>query len=142
MMEQMKKDRIQFLDDFGKMFFGVNLISHPISTPALEYYRTLASAASARSTQECAKSFANTDFRADVQNVSVPTLIIHGDADKTVPIEASSDRTAAIISGSQYLVYEGAPHGLWFTHREQLNRDLITFINGDRQNYTTALNNR
>lgn len=139
MMEKMKKDRIEFLDDFGKMFFGVNLVSHPISAPALEYYRMLASFASARSTQQCAKAFATTDFRSDVQSVSVPTLIIHGDADKTVPIEASSDRTAPMIPGSQYLVYEGAPHGLWFTHREELNKDLITFINGDRKNYSTDL---
>lgn len=129
MMDQMKQDRIGFLDTFGKQFFGVNLISHPVSTPLLEYYRMLASHASARSTQQCALSFAQTDFREDVKSVTVPTLIIHGDADKTVPIEASSERTATMITGAQYLVYEGAPHGLFYTHRDQLNADLISFIN-------------
>jgi len=128
MMEQMKDDRIKFLDDFGKQFYGVNLVNHPVSTPLLEYYRMLASHASARSTQQCALSFAQTDFREDVKAVSVPTLIIHGDADKTVPIEASSERTAKLIPGAQYIVYNGAPHGLFYTHRQRLNADLLSFI--------------
>jgi pimeloyl-ACP methyl ester carboxylesterase len=139
MMEQMQEDRIGFLDDFGKKFFGVNVISHPVSTPLLEYYRMLASFASARSTQQCAMSFAQTDFREDLKRINVPTLIIHGDADKTVPIEASSDRTAKMIAGSQYLIYDGAPHGLFYTHREKLNSDLISFITSSEPVYSTAL---
>jgi pimeloyl-ACP methyl ester carboxylesterase len=130
MMKQMKDDRIKFLDDFGKRFFGVTLISHPVSTPLLEYYRMLCSFATARSTQQCALSFAQTDFRNDVLAVNVPTLIIHGDDDKTVPIEASGARTATMIRNNQYIIYEGAPHGLFYTHRGQLNRDLIRFISG------------
>jgi pimeloyl-ACP methyl ester carboxylesterase len=128
MLEQIEKDRIGFLDDFGKKFFGVNVVSHPVSTPLLEYYRMLASFASARSTKQCALSFANTDFREDLKKINVPTLIIHGDDDKTVPIEASSDRTAQMIADSEYIVYEGAPHGLFYTHREKLNQDLLRFI--------------
>ena len=88
----------------------------------------LASVASPKATVECAKAFAQTDFRNDVQTIKVPTLIIHGSADKTVPIDASSNHTAAMIPGSQYLVYEGAPHGLFYTHKEKLNQDLIQFI--------------
>jgi pimeloyl-ACP methyl ester carboxylesterase len=130
MMKQMKDDRIKFLDDFGKKFFGVTLISHPVSTPLLEYYRMLGSFATARSTQQCALSFAQTDFRNDLLAVNVPALIIHGDDDKTVPIEASGARTATMIRNSQYIIYEGAPHGLFYTHRGQLNRDLIRFISG------------
>jgi len=128
MLEQISEDRIAFLDDFGKKFFGVNLISHPISAPLLDYYRMLAAVAAPRATKQCAVAFAQTDFRSDVQAVNVPTLIIHGDADKTVPIEASGDRTAKMIPGSQYIVYEGAPHGLFYTHKEKLNQDLINFI--------------
>ncbi|OLY93346.1 Pimeloyl-ACP methyl ester carboxylesterase [Cnuella takakiae] len=127
MMTEMKKDRIGFLDDFGKKFFGVSLINHPVSTPLLEYYRSLASVALPRATQQCAIAFAQTDFRNDIQNIKVPTLIIHGDADKTVPIEASSNRTAQMIAGAEYIVYEDAPHGLFYTHRERLNADLIGF---------------
>ncbi|HEX2606940.1 MAG TPA: alpha/beta hydrolase [Flavisolibacter sp.] len=137
MMEQINKDRIGFLDTFGKQFFGVNLISHPVSTPLLEYYRMLAAHASSRSTKQCALSFAQTDFREDVKKIDVPTLIIHGDADKTVPIEASSHRTAEMIPGAQYVVYEGAPHGLFYTHREQLNQDLVSFITSTDQVYAS-----
>lgn len=139
MLEQMKEDRIKFLDEFGKKFFSVSALSHPVSTPLLEYYRTMGSFASARSTQECAQAFAQTDFRDDIAAISIPTLIIHGDDDKTVPIEVSSDRTAKMIANSQYLVYEGAPHGLFYTHRKQLNQDLIAFITSKQQVYSTEL---
>lgn len=139
MMEEMKQDRIGFLDTFGKQFFGVNMLSHPVSAPLLEYYRMLASLASGRSTQQCALSFSSTDFRDDLAIVKVPTMIIHGDADKTVPIEISGDRTAKLIPHAEYLVYEDAPHGLFYTHRERLNRDLIRFINNALPFEQTAL---
>jgi non-heme chloroperoxidase len=138
MMEQMKDDRINFLDEFGKKFFGVTLVNKPVSTPLLEYYRMLASFASARSTQQAAIAFAQTDFRRDVEAVSVPTLIIHGDGDKTVPIKNSSDRTSEMIKGSQYLVYDGAPHGLFYTDRERLNMDLINFITSRETKYANT----
>lgn len=130
MAEKIREDRIGFLDDFGKQFFGQGLISRPLSTPLMEHFRDLASHASQRSTLEASKAFAYTDFRQDLRALeSVPTLIIHGDADKTVPIEASSRRTALALPNATYLVYEGAPHGLFYTNREQLNRDIILFAN-------------
>ncbi|WP_336518235.1 alpha/beta hydrolase [Pollutibacter soli] len=130
MMEKIREDRIAFLDDFGKKFFGVNLLSHPVSNQLLDYYRMLCSFASANSTLKCVEAFSQTDFRDDLRRVQVPTLIIHGDADKTVPIEASAERTAKIIPHATYIVYQGAPHGLFYTHRKQLNRDLISFMSG------------
>lgn len=139
-MQQIKNDRIGFLDEFGKMFFGINLMSHPVSKPLLEYYRMLASFASSHSTLQCVTSFAKIDFREDIRAITVPTLIIHGDADKIVPIEASSNRTAAMIPGSHYLIYEGAPHGLFYEYRKQLNQDLINFIKGGTSAYSTTLN--
>jgi pimeloyl-ACP methyl ester carboxylesterase len=129
MMDQIKEDRNSFLEDFGKKFFGVNVVSKPVSRAMLEYYCMLGSMASPRATQECAKAFAQTDFRHDIENISVPALIIHGGADKTVPIEASSDRTAKMILDFDYKVYDGAPHGLFYTEKEMLNQDLIYFIN-------------
>lgn len=128
MMEKMQDDRIAFLEDFGKKFFSVTMMSHPVSTPLLEYYRMLASLATARSTQQCAISFSSTDFRNDIAAIKVPTLIIHGDDDKTVPIEVSSARLAKMLPSAEYKVYDGAPHGLFYTHRGMLNRDLIQFI--------------
>ncbi|MBA3827356.1 MAG: alpha/beta hydrolase [Taibaiella sp.] len=128
MMDQMKEDRIDFLETFGKQFFGVNMLNHPVSEPYLEYFRMLASVASPRATQQCAVSFSGTDFRQDMGAVNVPTLIIHGDADQTVPIEVSSQRSAKMISNNKFVVYEGAPHGLFVTEKDRLNKDLREFI--------------
>lgn len=127
MIEQIREDRIAFLDDFGKKFFGVGLLNKPVSTALLDYYRNLAAVALPRATVQCVLSFGHTDFRQDMQGIQVPTLVIHGDDDAIVPKEASSDRTVKIISGATYKVYEGAPHGLFYTHRHQLNQDLIDF---------------
>lgn len=128
MVEGVRNDRIGFLDAFGKHFFGVNVISHPISTPLLEYYRMLCSFASPIATRDCIKAFGQTDFRNDMAAFTVPTLIIHGDADKIVPAEISGKRAHAAIPGSQYYEYAGAPHGLFYTHRQRLNQDLYNFI--------------
>ena len=128
MLAGLKEDRINFLDSFGKLFFGVNLVNKPLSTPLLEYYRMMGSVASPRATIQCVKSFAYTDFRLEMAAVNVPTLIVHGDADKTVPIEPTGNNSAKMILDNQYIVYEGASHGLFYTERERLNNDLIQFI--------------
>lgn len=124
-----KTDRIGFMDNFGKTFFGINIINRPLSTPLLEYYRTLCSFASPRATLKCAESFSFTDFRADLDSIKVPTLIIHGDDDKIVPIELTSKKAAKAIRENTYIVYEGAPHGLFYTHKDKLNKDLLEFLN-------------
>lgn len=130
MAEGIKNDRAGFLDDFGKMFFGVGLLSKPLSTPLLHYYWELTTRGTQQATLECAKSFSATDFRSDVEKITVPVLIVHGDADKVVPFEASSKRTAEILSHAELIVYQDAPHGLFYTHRELLNKDLLNFFNG------------
>ena len=129
MAQQMRNDRIGFLDDFGKDFFGVTLINKPLSAPLLENYRNLCAAASPRATLECATAFATTDFREEMVAVNVPTLVIHGDSDKTVPIEISSEKSAKLIPDCRYLRYDNAPHGLFYTDRDKLNNDLVEFIN-------------
>ncbi|RKR08731.1 pimeloyl-ACP methyl ester carboxylesterase [Flavobacterium sp. 90] len=124
-----KEDRIGFLDNFGKIFFGVNIINKPLSTPLLEHYRNLCAAASPRATLQCAESLNYTDFRDELQTIKVPTLIIHGNDDKNVPIEVSSEKTAKAIKNSTFIVYEGAPHGLFYTEKDKLNNDLLEFLN-------------
>jgi non-heme chloroperoxidase len=71
---------------------------------------------------------AETDFRSELTRLTVPTLIIHGDADASAPLPLTGTRTAALVPNSQLIVYENAPHGLYLTHRERLNRDLLAFI--------------
>ncbi len=128
MTKNMKHDRIGFIDDFGKTFFGVSMLSSPLSTPLLEYYRMLCSFASPRATQECAKAFATTDFRKEMHTVNVPTLIIHGDEDKTVPIGPTGKESTKLIPNNAMLIYQGAPHGLFYTEKEKLNNDLAIFL--------------
>ena len=88
----------------------------------------LGSLASGRATREAMKAFAFTDFTPDISSIKIPVLIIHGSADKTVPIDTTSKKAAALIPDNQFVIYEGAPHGLFYTHRERLNNDLIEFI--------------
>jgi non-heme chloroperoxidase len=128
MMDSLKKDRIGFLEEFGKSFFGIGLLNHPVSAPLLNYYLTLESFASPKATQDCMVYFGYTDFREDTPKIDVPTLIIHGSADKTVPIAASSEQAAKLIPDNTYVVYDSAPHGLFYTEKERLNNDLISFI--------------
>ncbi len=129
MVKGMKEDRIGFMDDFGKTFFGMSLINHPLSAPLLDYYRMLCSIASPRATLKCAESFSSTDMRSEMPKINVPALVIHGEDDKTVPIAVGGEQSAHLIPDCRYLVYAGAPHGLFYTHKEVLNKDLIGFIN-------------
>ncbi|MEI9921980.1 MAG: alpha/beta hydrolase [Bacteroidota bacterium] len=128
MYASIKEDRINFLDGFGKTFFGVNLMSKPVSNPYLEYFRMLASVASPKATLECFNSFSFTDFRNEMSLIDVPTLIIHGDADKIVPPAPTSYQAAKLVPDNHIIIYDGAPHGLFITERERLNKDLNEFI--------------
>jgi len=128
MLEGMTADRPTFLEGFNKDFYGVSLINSPTTTAYLTNASNKAMEASPVATIECAKSFASTDFRLDVLKINVPTLVIHGDADKIVPIKATGEVTAKLIEGAIFKVYEGAPHGLWFTEKSKLNQDLVDFI--------------
>ncbi|MFZ0657850.1 MAG: alpha/beta hydrolase [Candidatus Binataceae bacterium] len=75
----------------------------------------------------CNHAFCETDFRPELPKISVPTLVIHGDKDASTPLELTGRKTAKLIPGAELKVYQGAPHGLMFTHTERLNRDLIAF---------------
>lgn len=128
MLTKMKADRADFLQTFGKQFYGVNLINHPVSQAHLDGDFMRAYLASPKATVDCAEAFAGTDFRADLAHFNVPTLIIHGDGDKTVPIESSGEQSAKLLPNAHYIVYDGAPHGLFYTEKDRLNDDLLTFI--------------
>jgi len=128
MAKAMTEDRPTFLEGFNKDFYGVDLLNHPVTEAYLANASNKAMESSPIATIECAKAFATTDFREDVVKINVPTLIIHGKADKTVPIAATGAQSSKLINGAKYFIYENAPHGLWFTEKETLNNDLIEFI--------------
>ncbi len=123
-----EEDRAHFFAGFAKDFYGVGLISNPVSAETLEWTRSLAMQASLKATLECAKSFATTDFRRDLAAFKVPTLIIHGTDDKTVPIDAAGRAAAAAIANATLIEYDGAPHGLFATHKDRLTSDLLSFL--------------
>lgn len=80
--------------------------------------------------QACNVAMVEADFRDELRAITVPTLVIHGDADASTPIEISGRPTAELVPGAKLIVYEGAPHGLFVTHRQRLNDDLAAFIAG------------
>lgn len=121
-------DRAKFFTEFFHKFFGVGTIGHLISPELLENMRNISMQASLRATLECLKSFSSTDFRGDLSHFKVPTLIIHGTDDKTVPIEASAHEAAKGIAQSTLIEYQGAPHGLFATQKDRLTKDLLDFI--------------
>jgi non-heme chloroperoxidase len=77
---------------------------------------------------DCIKVFSETDLTKDLEKVDVPTLIIHGDDDQIVPIGASAMRSSQIVKDAELKVYSDTPHGLATTHKDQLNADLLAFI--------------
>jgi len=130
MTKAMKEDRAKFFGSFFKAFFGVSLISGSVSDEVIEWARSVSMQAGLNATLGCAKAFATTDFRPDLASFKVPTLIIHGTDDKTVPIDASGRAAAKGIAQSTLIEYDGAPHGLQVTHKERLTKDLLDFIRG------------
>ena len=128
MIEQLQTDRPHFLASFGKAFFGAGLLSSPVSAELLEWCGDMALQGSPLATLDCVRAFSGTDFRADLAAVRVPTLVIHGTSDATVPLEVSGRRTAASIAGARLVEYQGAPHGLFYTEKNRLNADLLGFI--------------
>ena len=124
----LQKDRADFLQTFGKQFYGNGLLSSPASDGQLQGDFNRAYVASQKATLDTAHSFAETDFRNDLAQIHVPTLIIHGDSDKTVPIEASAERTAQLVPNSQFITYEGDAHGLFYLQKDRLTQDLVSFV--------------
>ncbi|SKA12459.1 alpha/beta fold hydrolase [Consotaella salsifontis] len=128
MKDEIRKDRFDFLGTFAKQFYGVGLVSSPVSEKLLDWSFILAIMASPLATIRCVDAFAKTDFRPDLSAFTVPTLIIHGTADKTVPIAVAGRAAKAGMPNATLLEYDGEPHGLFATAPQRLNEDLIRFI--------------
>ena len=128
MTQGMTKDRAKFWSGFFKDFFGVGMVSHPVSAEVIDWARSTSMQAGLKPTLACAKAFATTDFRPDLAAFKVPTLIIHGTDDKTVPIDASARKAVQGIAGARLIEYDGAPHGLFATHKDRLIADVMEFL--------------
>ena len=128
MTEGMKADRAKFFTGFFDDFFGVSMLSSPVSDEVLDLAWNTAMQAGLRPTLAAAKAFATTDFRPDLASFTVPTLIIHGTADKTVPIAATARAVAKAVPAAQLIEYDGEPHGVFATQTERLINDLLSFL--------------
>ena len=128
MTKGMKTDRAHFFAGFFKDFYGVGIFEKNVSNEVLESSCDISMMAGLKPTLACAGAFSQTDFRPDLKSFNVPTLIIHGTADKTVPIDAGGRSAHSGIKNSRLIEYEGAPHGLFATHKDRLTKDLLAFL--------------
>ena len=124
----MKKDREHFFTSFFKDFYGVGTLSSPVSDEVLmnSWRQTMLSGTP--NMLKAAEAFATTDFRPDLASFDAPTLVIHGTADKTVPIDATGRVSASQIPGAKLIEYDGSAHGLFATDKERLIADLLAFL--------------
>ncbi len=126
--DQLARDRPRFLAAGAEAFFGRGTEQSPVSREIIEWGVGLAMQASPRATIGYVRTFSESDLRGDLRSFTVPTLVIHGDADQSTPLELTGRPTARGIDGARLVVYEGAAHGLFFTEKERLNRDLVEFV--------------
>ena len=122
--------RDSFFTSFFKDFYGVGWIEKPVSDEVLEQSRMVAMQAGLRPTLAAARAFATTDFRPDLAHFTVPTLIVHGTADKTVPIDATAREVARKVPHAQLIEYSGEAHGVFATQTDRLISDLLGFLTG------------
>jgi len=127
MKEGASSDREAFLDEFTTNFFSAGgdlKVSEDQRQEALEMEK----AAGDDALVACIDSFGRTDFRDDLAKITVPTLVLHGDSDATVPFEVSGKRTADTVAGAELVVIGDGPHGCNMSHADEFNRALLDFV--------------
>src|SRR5215467_4731508 len=122
------KDRSQFWKDFAIMFYGANRPGAKVSQGMLDQFWLWSMQAGLKNVYDSIKAFSETDFHEDLKKFDVPTLIMHGEDDQVVPINISGKRTAKLIQGAREIFYPGLPHGLTATHADQVNANLLQFV--------------
>jgi len=121
-------DRYTFFTEFFKNFYNTDLLlGKRISEPAVQASWNVAASASATASLACVPTW-HEDFRKDLTRVDVPTLVIHGDADRIVPLAASGQRTATLIKGARLHVIKDGPHAVNWTHADEVNTELVNFL--------------
>lgn len=121
-------DRYAFFTEFFKNFFNTDvLLGKRVSAPAVQASWNVAVAASAIASVACIPTW-HEDFRQDLQRFDIPTLVMHGDADRILPIDAAGRRSAALIKGARLVVIKDGPHAVHWTHAEEVNSELINFL--------------
>lgn len=127
MIAGIEKDRADFFRTFFRSFFGEGKVSQAVLDDAWRQ----AMMAGLRPTLACVRAFSETDFRPDVENFTVPTLVIHGVEDRTVPIDLSARLVAKAVPGAKLIEYADGAHGIFASHKDELIRDLLAFLSGE-----------
>jgi non-heme chloroperoxidase len=117
-----------YLDIASGPFFGFNRPGAKVSQGSIQSFWAQGMQAGHKNTYDSIAAFSATDFTEDLKRFDVPTLVVHGDDDQIVPIDASGRASAKLIRNAKLIVYAGAPHGLADTHKDRLNNDLLNFI--------------
>jgi non-heme chloroperoxidase len=120
-------DRSQYYKNLSGPFYGANRPGGAVSQGVLDAFWLMSMQVGLKAAYDCIRQFSETDFNDDLKKVDIPLLVIQGDDDQIVPIDDSGRLTVKIVPGSELHVYPGAPHGLFATHAEKLNEDLISF---------------
>lgn len=121
-------DRSQFFKDLTTLFYGTNRKGVNISQGIRDAFWLQGMQGGLKNELDCIKAFSETDFTEDLKKIDVPTLIIHGDDDQIVPIDASAHASTRLIKNATLKIYTGGAHGLADTHKDQLNADLLDFL--------------
>jgi non-heme chloroperoxidase len=121
-------DRSQFYKDLSGPFYGANRPDSKVSQGTRDEFWLWSMSVGLKGAYDCIKAFSETDLTEDLKRIDVPTLIIHGDDDQIVPIADSALRSSKMIKNATLKVYPGAPHGLFSTHKDQFNTDLLEFL--------------
>lgn len=123
-----RKDRYAFFTEFFKNFYNADkLLGSRVSEEVLRVGWNTAAFSSATASLACVATW-YTDFRKDVEKIDVPTLVLHGDSDRIVPLEAAGARTAKLIKGAEFVVIKDGPHNFAWTHPEETNQALLRFF--------------
>lgn len=123
-------DRSQFFLDLTMPFYGFNRDGAKVSEGLRQSFWLQGMMAGIKGAYDCIQQFSESDFTEDLKKMAVPTLLIHGDDDQIVPIDAAARRAVEIAPQATLTVYEGAPHGLTATHQDRFNADVLAFIKG------------
>ncbi len=122
------KDPSQFYKDLAGPFYGANRPGAKVSQGLLDQFWLWSMQAGLKNAYESIKAFSETDFTDDLKKFDVRTLVMHGEDDQIVPVHDSARKSARLIKGAKEIYYPGAPHGITATHQEQVNADLLAFL--------------
>jgi pimeloyl-ACP methyl ester carboxylesterase len=124
-------DRYVFFTEFFKNFYNTDLyLGKRVSEDVVHASWNIAAGASATASLACVATWLE-DFREDLKRVDVPALVIHGNDDRIVPLTAAGQRTAKLVKGAQLVVIKGGPHCITWTHADEVNAALLTFVKAE-----------